>query len=195
MKFSDIATITVGQILTRVELSKKETSELRYTVLHPKAISNGAIIDESLEEIISSKKIGEDKITKSGDVVIKLSTPYEAVVIDENHADLLIPSFCAVFRSSTDINPYYLCALINSSYIRDKISSKIAGTIRPMVRISDLRSIEIPEVSVEQMELIGQEYELSLKKRDLLQKMLRTEIDIMDNKLLKVIMEVDENEK
>lgn len=186
MKFEDIATISVGQILTRIG---SEDSELQYTVLHPRAINNGSINDDQLDEIKSSKEIDGDKITKKDDIVIKLSTPYEAVVIDDNHSGLLIPSFCAVFRCKEKINPYYICALINSSFIKEKIKSKIAGTVRPMVRISDLRIIDIPEVSEEQMNDIGKEYELSLEKRSLLSRMMKIESDIMDNKLLKVIVE------
>lgn len=186
MKFEDIATISVGQILTRIG---SEDSEIHYTVLHPRAINNGSIIDEQLDEINSSKELDGEKLTRVGDVVIKLSTPYEAVVIDENHKDLLIPSFCAVFRCKEDINPYYICALINSSFIKEKIKSKIAGTVRPMVRISDIRIIDFPDVSTEQMNAIGKEYELSLEKRSLLSKMLKVESEIMDNKLLKVIVE------
>lgn len=192
MKFEDIATISVGQILTRVE---SENSEIHYTVLHPRAIVNGFINDSQLDEINVSKAIDDDKITREGDVVIKLSTPYEAVVIDKEHENLLIPSFCAVFRCKTDIDPYFICALINSSYIREKIKSKIAGTVRPMVRISDLRLIDFPEINKHKMKKYGAEYKLSLKKRELLSKMTLNEIEIMNNKLAKLILEEAEYDK
>ena len=58
-----------------------------------------------------------------------------------------------------------------------------------MVRISDIRIIDFPDVSTEQMNAIGKEYELSLEKRSLLSKMLKVESEIMDNKLLRVIVE------
>lgn len=186
MKLENIATLSVGQILTRVT---DADSDIQYKVLQPKAIDNGVIDDEQLDIVNVSKEIDSDKFTKQGDVVIKLSTPYEAAVIDEKHVGLLIPSFCAVIRAPKGVNPYYICALINSSYIKDQIKSKIAGTIRPMVKISDLRTVDIPELPQEKMSAIGEEYELSLKKLDLLSQIINTEKEIMDNKLLAIVLE------
>lgn len=191
MKLEDIATLSVGQILTRVT---DDGSEIIYKVLQPKAIDNGVINDEQLDTVNVSKEIDADKFTKKGDVVIKLSTPYEAAVIDEKHVGLLIPSFCAVLRTQKDINPYFICALINSSYIKEQIKSKIAGTVRPMVKISDLRTVEIPEITSDKMSALGKEYELSLNKLDLLIKIISTEKEIMDNKLLAMVLEEDKNE-
>lgn len=191
MKLEDIATLSVGQILTRVVTD--ENSEIQYKVLHPKAIGNGVIKDDDLNIMGFVKEVDREKFTRTGDVVIKLSTPYEAVVIDENHADLVIPSFCAVIRTDEDINPYYLCALVNSSYIKDQIKARIAGVVRPMVKISDLRTVEIPEVSKDRMSALGNEYELSLKKLDLLSQIMSTEKEIMDNKLLEIITEDNKN--
>ena len=139
MKLESVASLSVGQILTRV--ATDENSEIQYRVLQPKAIGNGAIKDDDLNIVGFVKEVDSEKFTRKGDVVIKLSTPYEAVVIDENHVGLVIPSFCAAIRVEKDINPYYICALINSSYIKEQIKSRIAGTIRPMVKISDLRTV------------------------------------------------------
>ena len=186
MRLESVATISVGQILTRVLDWKSET---KVKVLQPKAIGNGVIDDDCIEEIPVSKEIDQDKLTRVGDVVIKLSTPYEAVVIDEQHNNLVIPSFCAVLRTNAALNSYYICALLNSTYIKEQIKAKIAGTIRPMVKINDLRNVEIPDVSKDKMESIGKEYELSLKKLDLLSRIINTEKEIMENRLLEIVLE------
>ena len=187
MKLENVAAISVGQILTRV--ATDEDSEIQYKVLQPKAIGNGVIKDDYLNESGFVKEVEPEKFTEEGDVIIKLSTPYEAVVIDEEHVGLIIPSFCAAIRPQPDINPYYLCALINSSYIKDQLKSKIAGTVRPMVKISDLRIVKIPDISDEKMNRLGEEYRLSLKKLDLLSQIISTEKEIMDNKLLALVLE------
>lgn len=192
MKLENIASLSVGQILTRV--ATDENSEIQYKVLQPKAIGNGVIKDDFLNDVGFVKEVEREKFTKEGDVVIKLSTPYEAVVIDENHVDLVIPSFCAVIRTEEGINPYYICALVNSSYIKDQIKARIAGTVRPMVKISDLRTVEIPEISKEKMNSLGEEYKLSLKKLDLLSQIINAEKEIMDNKLLALVLEGGKNE-
>ena len=192
MKLESIATLSVGQILTRV--ATDENSEIQYKVLQPKAIGNNVIKDEDLTDIRFAKDVEREKFTREGDIVMKLSTPYDAVVIDENHVDLVIPSFCAVIRTEEGINPYYICALINSSYIKDQIKARIAGTVRPMMKISDLRTVNIPKVSNDKMNAIGEEYQLSLKKLDLLTKIINSEKEIMDNKLLATVLEDESND-
>ena len=188
MKLEDIATISVGQILTRVT---DPNSELNYKVLQPRAISEGIIRDEFIDEVFVSKTMDDDKLTKAGDVVIKLSTPYEAAVVDEAHAGLLIPSFCAVIRGRTKVYPDYLCALLNSSYIKGQIMRKIAGTVRAMVKISDLRMVDVPDVSESTMESIGNEYRLSMRKMELLSQMIQVEKEIMDSNVLRVLKEAE----
>ena len=192
MKLENIATLSVGQILTRV--ATDENSEIQYKVLQPKAIGNNVIKDEDLTDVRFAKDVEKDKFTREGDIVMKLSTPYDAVVIDENHVGLVIPSFCAVLRTEEEINPYFICALINSSYIKDQIKARIAGTVRPMMKISDLRTVKIPKVSKDKMKAIGEEYQLSLKKLDLLTKIINSEKEIMDNKLLATVLEDESNE-
>ena len=68
------------------------------------------------------------------------------------------------------------------------------GSIRPMVKVSDLRNIDIPYVSEEDMADIGQAYILSGKKKSILSDMIETETKIMENIVLKSIKKGMENE-
>ena len=51
------------------------------------------------------------------DIIIKLSTPYEACVIDDDNVGLVIPSFCAILRIKKKtkyikrLNCYYIYRL------------------------------------------------------------------------------------
>jgi len=84
MRLEDVASVIAGQIMTRVtdEFVVGETVK----VLVPKSIVDGIIVKEDLGEAILSKEIDEDKYTKEGDVVIKLSTPYDAAYVTEQDA-------------------------------------------------------------------------------------------------------------
>ena len=100
-KLEDLAEISVGQIIARVrETDSSETTT--YRVLQPRSITEGAIIDEFVTEETLSSKIGGDRLSSEGDVIIKLSTPYEAAVIDKLHAGYLIPSFCAMVKAKKE---------------------------------------------------------------------------------------------
>ena len=197
MKLKEVAKITVGQIMPRVSAENKNEEEIIGTVnvLAPKAISDGIIVKENLGELQICKKIDEEKFTKEGDVVVKLSTPYDATYVTKENEGLAVPSFCASIRVKEDkLDAKYLSAFFNTEYVREILKSKVMGSIRPMVKVSDLRNIDIPYVSEEDMADIGQAYILSGKKKSILSDMIETETKIMENIVLKSIKKGMENE-
>ena len=197
MKLKEVAKITVGQIMPRVSAENKNEEEIIGTVnvLAPKAISDGIIVKENLGELQICKKIDEEKFTKEGDVVVKLSTPYDATYVTKENEGLAVPSFCAIIRVKEDkLDAKYLSAFFNTEYVREILKSKVMGSIRPMVKVSDLRNIDIPYVSEEDMADIGQAYILSGKKKSILSDMIETETKIMENIVLKSIKRGMENE-
>lgn len=198
MKLKEVAKITVGQIMPRVSAENKNEEEIIGTVnvLAPKAISDGIIVKENLGELQICKKIDEEKFTKEGDVVVKLSTPYDATYVTKENEGLAVPSFCAIIRVKEDkLDAKYLSAFFNTEYVREILKSKVMGTIRPMVKVSDLRNLDIPYVSEEDMADIGQAYILSGKKKSILSDMIETETKIMENIVLKSIKKGMENEE
>ena len=197
MKLKEVAKITVGQIMPRVSAENKNEEEIIGTVnvLAPKAISDGIIVKENLGELQICKKIDEEKFTKEGDVVVKLSTPYDATYVTKENEGVAVPSFCAIIRVKEDkLDAKYLSAFFNTEYVREILKSKVMGSIRPMVKVSDLRNIDIPYVSEEDMADIGQAYILSGKKKSILSDMIETETKIMENIVLKSIKKGMENE-
>lgn len=197
MKLKEVAKITVGQIMPRVSAENKNEEEIIGTVnvLAPKAISDGIIVKENLGELQICKKIDEEKFTKEGDVVVKLSTPYDATYVTKENEGLAVPSFCAIIRvKEYKLDAKYLSAFFNTEYVREILKSKVMGSIRPMVKVSDLRNIDIPYVSEEDMADIGQAYILSGKKKSILSDMIETETKIMENIVLKSIKKGMENE-
>ena len=197
MKLKEVAKITVGQIMPRVSAENKNEEEIIGTVnvLAPKAISDGIIVKENLGELQICKKIDEEKFTKEGDVVVKLSTPYDATYVTKENEGLAVPSFCAIIRVKEDkLDAKYLSAFFNTEYVRKILKSKVMGSIRPMVKVSDLRNLDIPYVSEEDMADIGQAYILSGKKKSILSDMIETETKIMENIVLKSIKKGMENE-
>ena len=197
MKLKEVAKITVGQIMPRVSAENKNEEEIIGTVnvLAPKAISDGIIVKENLGELQICKKIDEEKFTKEGDVVVKLSTPYDATYVTKENEGLAVPSFCAIIRVKEDkLDAKYLSAFFNTEYVREILKSKVMGSIRPMVKVSDLRNLDIPYISEEDMADIGQAYILSGKKKSILSDMIETETKIMENIVLKSIKKGMENE-
>lgn len=194
VKLGEVASVIAGQILTRV--TDKSYDGEAVPVLAPKAIVSGTINRDDLGEVILTKKLDKDKYTREGDVVIKLSTPYDAAYVEKGMEGLVIPSFCAVVRISNEelVDARYLSAFLNSAWVREQLVAKVVGSPRPMVKIMDLRQLVIPRVSIQDMKDIGKAYALSGEKRLLLNKMILAEEKLMDSIVQESIREVAENE-
>lgn len=194
MILENIADVIAGQIMTRVTEDNNDGEPVQ--VLAPKAISSGIIIKEDLGKAVLSKAVDENKYTKEGDVVIKLSTPYDAAYVTSKDIGLVIPSFCATIRISNDnlIDAKYLSAFLNTSYVRNQLTAKVVGSSRPMIKISDIRALEIPEVSIDDMRDIGEAYMLSGRKKEILLEMVQAESMLMENIILASIKEGMNNE-
>ena len=199
MRLENIASVTVGQIMTRVTADRDSGDNVVDTVkvLVPKAISSGVIVKEDLGGAELTKVIDEDKFTQAGDVVIKLSTPYDAAYVTEEYAGIAIPSFCAAIRitDENEMDATYLSAFLNSSYVREQLTAKVVGSARPMIKVTDIRALEIPKLSVEDRRDIGKAFILSGHKKATLQEMIDNESRLMENIVLASIKEGMGNEK
>ena len=195
MKLSQIAEkIHTGQIISRVE-AKEEIGdpvlEIR-KVLVPRAISNGRVNPDDLGEVKLKKLVDEDRITQSGDIVLKLSTPYDAAYIEGGEdTGLVVPSFCLIVRG-IDVrkaNPKFIISYINTGYVRSILKSKVSSISIPVLKLGDVKELDIPSVGIERQELIARAYELSCQKQRLLKEMKDNEKTIMESLVINAVRE------
>lgn len=193
MTLENMASVTTGQIMTRVTADNETGEQVveNVKVLVPKAIVSGVIVKENLGDAELGKQIDDEKYTHEGDVVIKLSTPYDAAYVDEENAGVAIPSFCAAIRITDNdkMDARYLTAFLNSSYVRDELTAKVVGSARPMIKITDIRALEVPELNMKDMQDIGKAFVLSGLKKAILQEMIDNETKLMENVVLASIKE------
>ena len=176
-KLSDIVkTIYGGQIVQRITAREDEQSVLEMLVLVPKAINNGTLLRENLV-LQKLKSIPDSKrVTKKGDIVIKLSTPYDACYIDENNEGLLVPSYCAIlndFNEQCDCN--YLLAYINSKLYRDQVSSLIAGMTIGVLSTGMIKNIDVLYPEKNKRIEIGNLFSKQLKRIDVVNRIIALE--------------------
>lgn len=183
MKLGDVTEIIGGQNMTRISAENYAGSILKKVkVMIPKAIVDGMVIEKDLGDAEIVKEIDADKYTQEGDIVIKLSSPYDSALISSEQTGIAIPSFCAVIRvKEGEYDRRYLTAVLNTEVVRKGLAARVAGSIRPMIRISDLKDLDLPMINKEDMEAIGKAYLLSGKKRKILQEMANIEKELMEN--------------
>ncbi|GAB6170848.1 hypothetical protein JCM15765_03260 [Paradesulfitobacterium aromaticivorans] len=181
MKIGDASDINVysGQIISRVEAKDEAGDDVieERQVLIPKAISDGRVNHSDLGIVKLKKSVDGDRITKKGDVVLKLSTPYDAAYIEEDDEGLIVPSFCCIIRIGKDakVDPEFLVSYLNTSYARELLKAKVAGSTMPMIKISDVKEFEVPDIPMKKQCELGEAYSLSCKKQSVLRELLINE--------------------
>ena len=114
MKIRDIADEIITGVLTRRvvwEEGNGDPSLLKSEkILVPKAINDGLIDHSLLQEVKLYKEVKDKFYTKKGDVIMKLSTPYDSCVIEkEEDEGLIVPSFSLIIRKiNPKYNPYFV---------------------------------------------------------------------------------------
>ena len=172
-----------GQITSRIEakLDSNKIGEIK--VLTPKAIQNGSCNHKDLGLLNISQEADSKKVTKLGDIVIKLSTPYDACIIKEEDEGLLVPSFCAIINNVPDyISKDYLLAFLNSKVYQNQIKNLLIGQNLPILSIGQIKKVELPLPSIDIQEDIGNTYKGTLDKIKLLERIISLESEYLESR-------------
>lgn len=179
-KIEDISAIEIitGQIMSRVtakEISEDEVQEVR-KVLVPKAInSDGSVSVNELPEETLKVKADEKRITVKGDIVMKLSTPYDAALIEEESEGCIVPSFCAIVKNNSDIDNDYLLAFLNSKECKSQLSAQVAGAVMTVLSVGKVRNVCIPIPDISKQKEIGKAFKESQEKIRVIKKIMELE--------------------
>lgn len=167
-----------GQIVQRVIADVARGEEVldpqRKTIV-AKTISEGLIDEEGVVVNDYRTTFDDKKLTHEGDIVVKLSAPYNAVIIDKDHEGMLVSSFCSIIRNVTQIDKKYLVAFLNSDIAQTQLKNSVVGTIMSILSNGKLGELEIPVPSIEKQEAIGLYFEKTIKNRELLKKIIKLE--------------------
>lgn len=104
MKLGELATVRSGLVLSRKQACKGAHVKMRYPLLSFRAIhSNGYIGMEQLDGFDAAEQLSPEYLTQVGDVIIRLTSPYTAVLIDEAYAAKEDVSVCRNVTASAII--------------------------------------------------------------------------------------------
>ena len=171
MQLGDIARLTAGVITGRVLVDarkdKDESTGFGIRVLVPKAIHDGKVDHSLLEsqELQRDRKTGEEKNvdnfrTKEGDIVIKLSSPYDSCIINREDEGLLVPSFCLRITDIDEekVDRYFLLAYFHSKTFLEEIRKKCYGNVMALAKKSDFEKISVPDIPLCEQTAIGERF-------------------------------------
>lgn len=185
-KLSELVSVVGGQIVTRVtaDLAKGDpvVDKERKTIV-AKTISEGCINPDAIVVNDYKTTFDERKLTHEGDIIVKLSAPFNACLIDKENEGMLVSSFCSIIRDVKEIDKKYLVAFLNSDVCQKQLINSVSGSIMSILSNGKLGELSIPTPEMSKQVEIGEFFEKTIKNRTLLQKIIKLE----DEKLASLI--------
>ena len=171
MRLDSLCNVISGQIISRLKTKSGETSSAIKSarILMPKAIRDGGVIHDDLDKAQLSKDPSLNFLTKEGDIIFKLSSPYGAAYIDKTEEGLLVPSFCCRLTEIKDVDPFFLLAYLNSKAAMHQYEVACGGAVVAILKINSVRTLEIPDISPAMQAEIGKRYRSILELRYLVE--------------------------
>ena len=163
MKLKDIADCIITGVLTRrvvYDGEDNDSSLKEGKILVPKAIDDGLIDHSLLQSVKLDKEVKDKFYTKKGDVIMKLSTPYDSCFIDrEEDEGLIVPSFSLIIRGlKSDYDPYFIMAFLSSRYAWNQIERLRSGRTITILSNESVAELDIPEFKKLERERISERY-------------------------------------
>lgn len=163
MKLKDIADCIITGVMTRrvvYDGEDNDSSLKEGKILVPKAIDDGLIDHSLLQRVKLDKEVKDKFYTKKGDVIMKLSTPYDSCFIDrEEDEGLIVPSFSLIIRGlKSDYDSYFIMAFLSSRYAWNQIERLRSGRTITILSNESVAELDIPEFKKLERERISERY-------------------------------------
>lgn len=174
-----------GQIISRVEAKRDNEAVVgKVKLLIPKAITNSIVDHSNLAEINIKTELDKKKLTKKGDIILKLSQPYDAAYITEEDENLLVTSFCLILRDfDISVNPRYLLTVINSQVYREQAMNLTSGATVPILTKGSIEKIKLDILSLAEQDKIVDFADNVLKKEQIFNEIINLEKMRLENML------------
>ena len=191
MKIRDIADEIITGVLTRRvvwEEGNGDPSLLKSEkILVPKAINDGLIDHSLLQEVKLYKEVKDKFYTKKGDVIMKLSTPYDSCVIEkEEDEGLIVPSFSLIIRKiNPKYNPYFVMAFLSSKCAWAQIKNSREGRVLSIINNVSVDELDVPDFNDKEIKEISNRYKRFLNFKRLSAEIISLEKERNDSLFLK----------
>lgn len=173
MKLGELATVRSGLVLSRKQAREGKPVKRQYPLLSFRAIHpNGYIDMEQLDGFDAAEQLSPEYLTQIGDVIIRLTSPYTAVLIDEASAGMVVSSNFVIIRANRSrLLPGYLVWLINTPKIRKAIYENTSSNMLGAINARFFSEFEIPPLSILQQQKIAELHLLAKKETALLRQL------------------------
>lgn len=172
MKLEEMATVRSGLVLKRKE-AKPDQPYIPYRALNLRSMNSAGYLDTSqLDVFNASEALGTDYLTRAGDIVIRLTSPYTAVLIDEATVGLIITSNFVVVRvNKALILPGYLVWLLNTAKQKKQIFENATSNMLGAINAKYYANLDLTLLPIDDQYKIAELNRLAQREAQLLRRL------------------------
>ena len=174
MKLSELAEIRSGFVLTRFRRSEGEPPVASCRLLTLSAISDAdaAIVLTAIEHFDTKSPLSAEHLTRTGDIVLRLTAPYTAVLIGDEESGLAVPSTFIIIRVRDErADPAFLAWMLNRPQLRRDIERNTWTSVLKAVNVQYFNDLEIQLPPLAQQRQIAAVDRLARKEAQLLRQL------------------------
>ena len=171
MRLGVVATVRCGLVLSRKQ--SPTPTNARYRLLNLRSINaDGCVEMAMLDEYYAIESLSPDYLSQVGDVIVRLTAPYTAILVDDETAGMVVSSNFVIIRSNPRmLLSGYLAWLLNTRktkhVIFENTSSNMLGAINPKY----FACMEVALPSIDRQSAIADLNALALKEGRLLRRL------------------------
>lgn len=171
MKLGNIATVRSGLVLSRKQ--SREPSDIQYPLLNLRSVQERGYIDLAEADVFDATEyLSPEYVSQIGDVVVRLSTPYTAVLIDQSTAGMVISSNFVIIRTDRrELLPEYLFWLLNTPDVKRSIYENTSGNMLGAIKAKFFAEFEIAPLPISDQQKIAAMNTLALEETRLLRRL------------------------
>lgn len=190
MRLGNVAQIRSGLVLARKQA--RERTAYRYPLLNLKCIHPSGYINTDLCEMFDSVEcLNPEYLTRKGDVVVRLTIPYTAVLITGDLEGYVIPSSFVVIRSDRSVLlPEYLIWLLNSQKVKKQMYEGAVSNMLGAVKPRYFADFELEEVPISRQMVLADLHRLAKREVQLLEKLAAEKEKYYDHVISRVYTEL-----
>ena len=171
MKLGNIATVRSGLVLSRKQA--REPSGIQYPLLNLRSVQERGYIDLAEADVFdATEHLSPEYVSQIGDVIVRLSTPYTAILIDQSTAGMVISSNFVIIRTDRrELLPEYLFWLLNTPDVKRSIYENTSGNMLGAIKAKFFAEFEIAPLPISDQQKIAAMNTLALEETRLLRRL------------------------
>ena len=167
MRLGEIATVRSGLVLSRKQATEK--TDYRYKLLNLRSLTPDGINIADTDVFDATEPLNFEYLSHEGDVIVRLSAPYTAIVVDSSTEGMVISSNFVIIRPEKKfILPEYLFWLLNTPKVKREIYENTSSNMLGAIKAKYFSEFEVSLLPIEEQRKISDFYMLSKKEKKLM---------------------------